>query len=316
MSEVGFYHLGAHAARARAAAAAGARAGRGSSRRGDGGIGRARGSRSTRCCGPTTRRASCRTAPRATAPRRASRSSSPPPTRIPTHATMLVLVDGAASAASRRASAASAIMFDGNDDGRGRRGARALARGQGRRPRSRLLAADRHRLGTGRRRHRLMPACAAAITAAVSREGEAASMALERTLSIIKPDATRRNLTGLINARLRGARVAHRRPKAPAPHARPGRGSSMPCTARGRSSPASSRSCRRARSWPRCSRARMRSRATARPWARPIRPRPRPARSARISPKTSRRIRSTAPIRRDTAAEEIAFFFSGLELCP
>lgn len=30
-------------------------------------------------------------------------------------------------------------------------------------------------------------------------------MALERTLSIIKPDATRRNLTGLINARFEGA---------------------------------------------------------------------------------------------------------------
>ncbi len=30
-------------------------------------------------------------------------------------------------------------------------------------------------------------------------------MALERTLSIIKPDATRRNLTGQINARLEGA---------------------------------------------------------------------------------------------------------------
>ncbi len=30
-------------------------------------------------------------------------------------------------------------------------------------------------------------------------------MAIERTLSIIKPDATRRNLTGAINARLEGA---------------------------------------------------------------------------------------------------------------
>ena len=30
-------------------------------------------------------------------------------------------------------------------------------------------------------------------------------MAIERTLSIIKPDATRRNLTGQINARLEGA---------------------------------------------------------------------------------------------------------------
>ena len=30
-------------------------------------------------------------------------------------------------------------------------------------------------------------------------------MAIERTLSIVKPDATRRNITGLINARLEGA---------------------------------------------------------------------------------------------------------------
>ena len=31
------------------------------------------------------------------------------------------------------------------------------------------------------------------------------SMALERTFSIIKPDATRRNLTGAVNAKLEGA---------------------------------------------------------------------------------------------------------------
>jgi nucleoside-diphosphate kinase len=35
--------------------------------------------------------------------------------------------------------------------------------------------------------------------------GEWDSMAIERTLSIVKPDATRRNITGLINARLEQA---------------------------------------------------------------------------------------------------------------
>ena len=46
--------------------------------------------------------------------------------------------------------------------------------------------------------------------------GEWDSMAIERTLSIIKPDATRRNITGLINARLEQAGlgvVAQRRVK-------------------------------------------------------------------------------------------------------
>jgi nucleoside-diphosphate kinase len=38
-------------------------------------------------------------------------------------------------------------------------------------------------------------------------------MAIERTFSIIKPDATRRNLTGAINA-VRKGRPAHRRPEA------------------------------------------------------------------------------------------------------
>jgi nucleoside-diphosphate kinase len=46
--------------------------------------------------------------------------------------------------------------------------------------------------------------------------GEWDSMAIERTLSIVKPDATRRNITGLINARLEQAGlgiVAQRRVK-------------------------------------------------------------------------------------------------------
>jgi nucleoside-diphosphate kinase len=41
--------------------------------------------------------------------------------------------------------------------------------------------------------------------AAIFGDQERISMALERTLSIIKPDATRRNLTGEINARLEKA---------------------------------------------------------------------------------------------------------------
>ena len=39
-------------------------------------------------------------------------------------------------------------------------------------------------------------------------------MATERTLSIIKPDATRRNLTGKINAGAGGGWPAHRRAEA------------------------------------------------------------------------------------------------------
>jgi nucleoside-diphosphate kinase len=51
---------------------------------------------------------------------------------------------------------------------------------------------------------------AAAITAAIpDLPGVDTTMAVERTLSIIKPDATRRNLTGKINARFeeRGLRI-------------------------------------------------------------------------------------------------------------
>ena len=39
-------------------------------------------------------------------------------------------------------------------------------------------------------------------------------MALERTFSIIKPDATERNLTGAVNAVIEKARAAHRRAEA------------------------------------------------------------------------------------------------------
>ena len=63
-------------------------------------------------------------------------------------------------------------------------------------------------------------------------------MAIERTLSIIKPDATRRNLTGKINAglRRRGLRIIAQKRAAADPRRRPK--ASTPCTRSGRSSAA------------------------------------------------------------------------------
>ena len=49
-------------------------------------------------------------------------------------------------------------------------------------------------------------------------------MATERTLSIIKPDATRRNLTGKINQKFEDAGLSHHRDPPPAAHPGPGRG--------------------------------------------------------------------------------------------
>jgi nucleoside-diphosphate kinase len=49
------------------------------------------------------------------------------------------------------------------------------------------------------------PVKAPAIRRAASKGEDEETMAIERTLSIIKPDATRRNLTGQINARLEAA---------------------------------------------------------------------------------------------------------------
>ena len=43
------------------------------------------------------------------------------------------------------------------------------------------------------------------ITPARNSEGNSQTMAIQRTFSIIKPDATRRNLTGAINAKLEAA---------------------------------------------------------------------------------------------------------------
>ena len=61
-------------------------------------------------------------------------------------------------------------------------------------------------------------------------------MATERTFSIIKPDATRRNLTGKINAVLEDSRSAHHRPEAHPYDAGTGRGASTACMLPGRSS--------------------------------------------------------------------------------
>ena len=124
-------------------------------------------------------------------------------------------------------------------------------------------------------------------------------MAVERTFSIIKPDATRRNLTGKINARFEEAglrivaqkriwmsRAAGRGVLRRAQGAavlqrplhfhdlRPGRGAGAR---------------RRERRSPR----------TARSWAPPTRPTPRPAPSARTSPSRSRPTRCTARTARE-----------------
>jgi nucleoside-diphosphate kinase len=45
----------------------------------------------------------------------------------------------------------------------------------------------------------------AAISAPLSHSRKETEMALERTFSILKPDVTRRNLTGAVNARIEGA---------------------------------------------------------------------------------------------------------------
>ena len=77
-------------------------------------------------------------------------------------------------------------------------------------------------------------------------------MALERTFSILKPDATARNLTGAINAMIEAGRPAHRRAEARAHLAAAGADSSTPCTRSGRSSANWWISWCRARWWCRC----------------------------------------------------------------
>ena len=128
-------------------------------------------------------------------------------------------------------------------------------------------------------------------------------MAIERTFSIIKPDATARNLTGAINAMIEEAGlriVAQKRVRITAPQAetvlrRAQRAAVLRRAGRlhdvgpGRGAGAA--------------KARTPSRNIATSWARPIRPRRRPAPSARCTPNRSARIRCTAPTRADTAAQ-------------
>ena len=61
-------------------------------------------------------------------------------------------------------------------------------------------------------------------------------MAIERTLSIIKPDAVAKNVIGQIYARFEGAGLKIVAAKHGPPVAPGGRGSSTPCTRRARSS--------------------------------------------------------------------------------
>ena len=116
---------------------------------------------------------------------------------------MIVLVDGL-EAEDLQAFARCADLFDGNDAERGRGGARPLAARARGRALSDLLAANRIGLGaqgvTERRFAALPRRRSARYNRAPLPEREM-RMTIERTLSIIKPDATRRNLTGAINDR-------------------------------------------------------------------------------------------------------------------
>jgi nucleoside diphosphate kinase len=87
-------------------------------------------------------------------------------------------------------------------------------------------------------------------------------MAIERTLSIIKPDATKRNLTGKINAKFEeaGLRIVAQK-RVHLTKAQAGKFYEVHKDAGSTTSSASS--WRRGRSWCRCSRARTPSRRTA-----------------------------------------------------
>ena len=123
-------------------------------------------------------------------------------------------------------------------------------------------------------------------------------MAIERTFSIIKPDATARNLTGAINAMIEQAGLAHRRAKARAHQPRAGRDVLCRASRAAVLRRAGRLHDLRARWWCRCWKARTPSRSTATSWARPIRPRRRPGPSARSTPNRSARTRCTVPTRR------------------
>src|SRR6185437_9060780 len=165
---------------------------------------------SMRCCGPMTRRASCRTARRATATPKASRSGSPPPMRTPIALRCWCCSTARAlrgSLITRAAATSSTAMMRRRLPRRGcagRRprppainwpiGSRPTASGRNVSP-CRPTAVDRH----AGHRYILGGFCRL--------RGNA--MAVERTLSIIKPDATRRKLVDKINARFeqRGLRI-------------------------------------------------------------------------------------------------------------
>src|SRR6202040_2163236 len=154
---------------------------------------------------------SCRTARRATATRRASRYGSPPPTRTRTAPPCWCCSTARARLASaimRAAATSSTARTTPRSPPRGSAGARprlpATSSPIGSRPKAsgRSAAARRPRAVDRRRAGRYIK------SDRISRS-EGTPMAVERTLSIIKPDATRRNLTDKINARFeqRGLRI-------------------------------------------------------------------------------------------------------------
>ena len=138
-------------------------------------------------------------------------------------------------------------------------------------------------------------------------------MAIERTFSIIKPDATERNLTGAINALIEKAglrivaqkRIRMTREQAEtfyAVHkARPFFGELVDFMISGRS-------------WCRCWKARTPCSSTATSWARPILPRRPTAPSASCTRNRSAKTRCMVRTLPETAAIEIAQFFSGNEI--
>ena len=154
---------------------------------------------------------------------------------------MLVLVDGARSA--RLAEFARVCdMFDGNDEA-----AVAAARERWRAAKAAghaLIYWQQTEAGWEKRERELKAVGAAGYNRAAHAPAKEFQRRWpsERTLSIIKPDATRRNLTGKINARFeeRGLRIVAQKRLQLDARRRPS--SSMPCTRSGRSSATSSRS--------------------------------------------------------------------------
>ena len=139
-------------------------------------------------------------------------------------------------------------------------------------------------------------------------------MAIERTFSILKPDATARNLTGAINAVIEKAGlriIAQKRIRMSQSRGRD--------LLRRASRAAVLRRTRRLhdlrrRWWCRCWKARTRSRSTARSWARPTRPRPPTGTIRKLFAKSIGENSVHGSDAAETAAKEIAQFFSGNEI--